>query len=105
MRRSLLVLALSLSFGLVGCDVREAPPTAPQGPPEPPAAVVSAQLAEEAIDADGDGKVDTWRTLEPDGVIVESRDTDGDGKPDVTQRFEPVEEPPPGIGIELEEGR
>jgi hypothetical protein len=103
MRRSLLVLFVTLV--LAGCDVREAPPTTPQGPPEPPAAVVSAQLAEEALDADGDGKIDTWRTLEPDGVIVESRDTDGDGKPDVTQRFEPVEEPPPGIGIELEEKR
>jgi hypothetical protein len=102
MRRVLLTMMLILS----GCDVREAPPgaarTAPVVP-APTAAVASAALAEEAIDSDNDGKIDTWRTLEPDGVIVESRDTNGDGKADTTQRFEPVEEPPPGIELKLDE--
>lgn len=101
MKRCLLTVMLILS----GCDAREAPPGAmKQDPaPAPTSAVVSATLAEEALDSDNDGKIDTWRTLEPDGVIVESRDTNGDGEPDTTQRFEPVEEPPPGIELKLDE--
>lgn len=76
MKRLALVLALAL---LPGC------PGAP------------GSGGEEQLDLDGDGRIDTWRTSEPDGVVVEQRDTDGDGKPDQTKRLEPLDELPPEL--------
>lgn len=101
MRRLLVGLLLALS----GCYEQSggsAPAQPQEQPAPPPTAVPAAVVAEEAVDSDGDGKVDTWRRHEPDGVVVERRDTDGDGKPDQTRRLEPLEDAPPGIGLELE---
>lgn len=106
---SLLLLPLSGCYeqsGGSGTDPAAAPAAAPADPAtpgKPPTAVPTATLAEEELDSDGDGRIDTWRRSEPDGVIVERRDTDGDGKPDETKRLEPLEEPPPGIGLQLEQ--
>lgn len=105
MKRLLLALCLLTPAGCYeqrSSTSTPAPAPAPSPPAETPHAVTGATLAEEELDSDGDGKIDTWRRAEPDGVIVERRDTDGDGKPDQTKRLEPLEEPPPGIGIQLE---
>lgn len=106
-------LCLVLLLALAACYERgEAPPaggtgkapaTAPAAPAPKPNAVPAAVVAEEALDTDGDGKLDTWRKTEPDGVIVERKDTDGDGKPDQTKRLEPLQEAPPGIELQLDQ--
>lgn len=95
-------LAVVLLFGVfsLGCD----PGTSKAGPAAPtPDAVAPTHLEGEALDTNGDGKPDTWRRVEPDGVVVEQKDTDGDGKPDETKRLEPLEEPPPGIEAMVDE--
>lgn len=95
-------LAVVLLFGALslGCD----PGTSKLGPaPATPDAVAPTHLEGEALDTNGDGKPDTWRRVEPDGVVIEQRDTNGDGKPDETKRLEPLEEPPPGIEAMVDE--
>lgn len=109
MKRLCLVLVLALA----ACYERgeapaaggagKAPAGAPADPSPKPNAVPAAVVAEEALDTDGDGKLDTWRKTEPDGVIVERKDTDGDGKPDQTKRLEPLQEAPPGIELQLDQ--
>lgn len=95
------LVVLALGALALGCD----PGTSKAGsPPAPtPDAVAPTHLEGEALDTNGDGKPDTWRRVEPDGVVVEQKDTNGDGKPDETKRLEPLEEPPPGIEAMVDE--
>ncbi len=95
-------LAVVLLFGAfsLGCDPGASKPGSAAPTPD---AVAPTHLEGEALDTNGDGKPDTWRRVEPDGVVVEQKDTNGDGKPDETKRLEPLEEPPPGIEAMVDE--
>lgn len=93
------VLLLLVVLALPGCPEERAAP----GKATAPVSTRTGPAGEEQLDQDGDGRIDTWRVHEPDGVVVETRDTDGDGKPDQTKRLEPLEDLPPDLeGLDVE---
>ena len=94
MKTTMLRLSLLLGLALLGCK-EESAGRAPAS--APPTAVTSAVVKEQALDSDGDGKVDTWLTDRPDGSQLEKKDTNGDGKPDEQRVLEPLKELPPGF--------
>ena len=104
-RSLLLSVGLLHSACLAGCSDDSAAASKTQQPASSPeqktlSPVKGAHLRGEALDKDGDGKVETWHRHDSEGNLVIATDTDGDGVADVQSVVRASAELPPGFKVE-----